>query len=161
MFPIHVHCMGQPKTSYRNKIMHCHWHRNASINDFHHQNGNVIWSHWPILDFNESLMKVIFRHFLVIEGWGISGEIALRWTLLDLTDVKSTLLPVMGWCIQTVSHYLSQCWPSLPYGITTPQWVDSVLQHQKLLSFLQYESSQWRTFCQHIIFISMRHIHKF
>ena len=34
---------------------------------------------------------------LVIDGWGIYGEIALRWLSLDLTD-KSTMVQVMAWC---------------------------------------------------------------
>ena len=39
---------------------------------------------------------------------------------LDFTDDQSTLLPVMAWCRQATSHYLSWCWPrSLsPYGVT-------------------------------------------
>ena len=48
---------------------------------------------------------------------------------LDFTDDQSTLLQVMAWCRQATSHYLSQCWPwSLsPYGVTRPQWVNSLL----------------------------------
>ena len=34
---------------------------------------------------------------LVIDGWGISCEIALRWLSLDLTDDKSTLVQAMAW----------------------------------------------------------------
>ena len=61
----------------------------------------------------------------VIDGWGISCKLALRWTSLDLTDDKSTLVQVMACCLTASSHYLSQCWPrSLsPYGVTRPQWV--------------------------------------
>ena len=61
----------------------------------------------------------------MIDGWSISSELALRWMSLDLTDEKSTLVPVMVWCHQATGHYLSQCWPrSLsPYGVTRPQWV--------------------------------------
>ena len=61
----------------------------------------------------------------MIGGWGIFGEIALRWMPLDLTDDKSTLAQVMAWCRQATSHYLSQCWPRAlsPYGVTRPQWV--------------------------------------
>ena len=64
---------------------------------------------------------------LVVTGWGISGEIALRWMSLDLTrDDKSTLVQVMAWCRQATSHYLSQCWPRsvLPYVVTRLQWVE-------------------------------------
>ena len=61
----------------------------------------------------------------MIDGWGISSELAFRWMSLYLTDDKSTLVHVMAWCRQATSHYLSQCWPSSlpPYGITKPQWV--------------------------------------
>ena len=68
---------------------------------------------------------LIFQIISVIDGWGISCELALRWMSLDLTDDKSTLVQIMAWCRQATSHYLSQCWPrSLsPYGVTRPQWV--------------------------------------
>ena len=68
---------------------------------------------------------LIFQIISVIDGWGISCEIALWWMSLDLTDDKSTLVQVMAWCRQATSHYLSQCWPRYlsPYGVTRPQWV--------------------------------------
>ena len=52
--------------------------------------------------------------------------------LWDLTDGESTLVQVMAWCHQAISHYLNQCWPSLvlPYGITRPQWVNTLRQEQ-------------------------------
>ena len=46
------------------------------------------------------LYTVNFKVILVIDGWGISCEIALRWLSLDLTDDKSTLVQVMAWCCQ-------------------------------------------------------------
>ena len=48
----------------------------------------------------------------MIDGWGISSEIALIWMSLDFTDDQSTLVQVMAWCRQATSHYLSQCRPS-------------------------------------------------
>ena len=68
---------------------------------------------------------LIFQIISVIDGWGISCELALRWMSLDLTDDKSTLVQVMAWCRQATSHYLSQYWPrSLSqYGVTRPQWI--------------------------------------
>ena len=62
----------------------------------------------------------------MIDGCDISSEIAIRWTSLDLSDDKSTLVQVLAWCRQATSHYLNQCWPrSLPpYGVTRPQWVN-------------------------------------
>ena len=63
------------------------------------------------------------------DGCDISSEIALRWTSLDLSDDKSTVVQVMAWCRQATSHYLNQCWPrSLPpYGVTRLQWVASLV----------------------------------
>ena len=69
----------------------------------------------------------IFKQIFVIDGWGISCQIALIWMSMDFTDDQSTLVQVMTRCHQATSHYLSQCWPrSLsPYGVTRPQWVNS------------------------------------
>ena len=82
--------------------------------------------------FEWNFRHIIFKLMLVIDGWGISCEIALIWMSLDFTDDQSTLGQVMAWCCQATSHYLSQCWPrSLsPYGVTRPQWVKSYLQRQ-------------------------------
>ena len=54
---------------------------------------------------------LIFQIISVIDGWGISCELALRWMSFDLTDDKSTLGQVIHWCRQATSHYLSQWWP--------------------------------------------------
>ena len=71
-------------------------------------------------NFSSLIFQIIFQ--IMIDGWGISCELALRWMSLDLTDDKSTLVHVMACCRQATSHYLSQCWPrSLsPYGISMP-----------------------------------------
>ena len=71
---------------------------------------------------------VIFKLILAIDGWSTSGEIALSWMSMDLVDDKSTFVQVMVWCRQTTSHYLNQCWQSskTPFGVTRPQWVNSV-----------------------------------
>ena len=71
--------------------------------------------------------EVIFKLMFVIDGWGISCEIAPTVNVIGLTDDKSTLVQVMAWCRQTASLYLNQGWPRsmLPYGITRPQWVHS------------------------------------
>ena len=75
--------------------------------------------------FEWNFRYAIFKLILEIDGWGISYEIALIWMSLDFTDDQSTLVQVMAWCRQAISHYLSQCWPrSLsPYGVTRPEWV--------------------------------------
>ena len=75
--------------------------------------------------YDWNLRHVSFKQSLVIDGWGISCEIALIWISLDFTYDQSTMVWVMVWCRQAPSHYLNQCWPrSLPpYGVTRPQWV--------------------------------------
>ena len=76
--------------------------------------------------FEWNFTRVILILILVIGGWVISCEFAVRWMLLDIIDDKSTLVQVMAWCRQATSHYLSQCWPRslTPYAITRPQWVN-------------------------------------
>ena len=88
--------------------------------------------------FEWNFRCVIFKWILVIDGWGISCEIALIWMSLDFTDDQSTLVQVMAWCHQATSHYLSQCWPRslLPYGVTRPQRV-IISPWTKWLSFWQ------------------------
>ena len=51
---------------------------------------------------------------------------------LDLTNDNSTLVQVMAWWRQAISHYLSQFSPRFmsPYGVTRPQWVKSLSPEQ-------------------------------
>ena len=74
----------------------------------------------------------------MIDGWGVLCQIALIWMSVDRTDDKSTLVQVMAWCRQATSHYPRQCWPSsLPsYGVTRPQWVESVISSYLTLPYL-------------------------
>ena len=44
------------------------------------------FTHWPLVNFNETIRQVILKQILVIDGWGISCEIALRWMSQNLTD---------------------------------------------------------------------------
>ena len=76
--------------------------------------------------FEWNIRYLILQIISLIDGWGISCELALRWMSLHLTDDKSILVQVMAWCHQATSHYLSQCWPrSLsPYGVTRSQCVN-------------------------------------
>ena len=76
--------------------------------------------------FEWNFRHVIFKPILVVDGWGISCEIALIWMSPDFTDDQSTLVQVMAWCRQATSHYMNQCWPRSisPYGVTRPQWVN-------------------------------------
>ena len=82
--------------------------------------------------FEWKFRYVIFKRILVIDGWGISSEIALIWMSLEFIDDQSTLVQVTAWCRQATSHYLNQCWlrSLLPYGVTKPQGV----KHSNYLS---------------------------
>ena len=93
----------------------------------------IIWTiFWLSLNslapgkFEWNFRYLILQIISLLNGWGISCELALRWMPLDLTDYKSTLVQVMTWCHQATSHYLSQCYPrsKSPNGITRPQWVN-------------------------------------
>ena len=93
--------------------------------------GYISLTSWPLGDFNlilSNFQTLVNFQILVNGGWGISYKSAFRWMPLDLTDDKPTLVQVMGWCRQTTSHYLSQCWPRSmpPNGVTRPQWVNSL-----------------------------------
>ena len=85
--------------------------------------GKVINSLTPAR-FQWNFGYVIFKLILVMDGWCISREIALRWMPLDLTVNRSTLVQVMAWCRQATNHHRSQCWTrSLsPHDITRTPW---------------------------------------
>ena len=101
---------------------------------------NVVWKTAAILSrpqcvnslapgqLGRNFRQVILQLILVIYGWSISCEIALRSMPLDLTDDESTSVQVMAWCHQATNHYLGQCWPRppSPYGVTTPQWFNAL-----------------------------------
>ena len=44
------------------------------------------------------------------DGMDIYCEIPVRWMSLGVTDNKSTMVQVRGWCLHATSQYLSQCW---------------------------------------------------
>ena len=95
--------------------------------------------------FEWNFRHVICKQIIVIDGWGISCEIALIWMSLDFTDDQSILVQVMAWCCQATSHYQSQCWPRsvVPYGVTRPQWVNNNICD---VSF--YHTKLWCNFSQ-------------
>ena len=104
-----------------------------------------ILTHWPLGDFLEIFRYAIFTLMSTIYGWGIFLEIAHRCLSQDFTDDKSILVQVMAWCHQATSHYLSQCCPrSLsPYGVTRPQWVNSLSSSDMHLYTKQHWFRQW------------------
>ena len=83
----------------------------------------------------------------MIDGWGSSCEIVLRWMLLDLIEDKSTLVQVITWSPQATSHYLSQCWSRSmsPYGITRPQWVKARTRILHVKFYYQITIQYWKT----------------
>ena len=87
--------------------------------------------------FQWNFRYVIFKWILVVDGRGISCEIALILMSLDVINDQWTLVQVMAWCRQVPSHYLSQCWPrSLsPYGVTRPQGVNTLRPRQNCRHF--------------------------
>ena len=94
--------------------------------------------------FEWNFRHVIFKQILVIDGYGISCEIALIWMSLDFTDEQSTLLQVMAWCHQATSHYLSHCWSLSIYGVTRPQWVLINTVYSKIfLIFCNFSTLKW------------------
>ena len=105
------------------KLINKYYAKEALVQD--HQVGNNSLAPGK---FEWNFRYLIFQIISVIDGWGISCELALRWMSLDLSDNKSTLVQVMAWCRQATSHYLNQCWPrsSMPYGITRSQWVNTL-----------------------------------
>ena len=86
--------------------------------------GKLELTHWTLGNLNE-MLGTILQIISVIDGWGISCELALRWMSLDLTDDKSTLVQVMAWYRQATSRYLSKCWVRFlsPYGVNRSHWV--------------------------------------
>ena len=86
----------------------------------------------------------IFNFVLLIGISRSSHDKALWWMPQDVTDDKSTLVQVMAWCRQATSHYLNQCWPRspTPYGVTRPQWVDTLSAIERSLDLLLL-SSYW------------------
>ena len=67
-----------------------------------------IWIHWPMVDVNNS-KSVIPIHMLRLKSMNIYFEIALRWMLHNTYDEMSTLVWVMAWCRQALSHHVNQC----------------------------------------------------
>ena len=54
----------------------------------HNDNFNSLAPEKYELNFRQA----IFKQILVVDGWGISGEIALIWMSLDFNDYQSTLV---------------------------------------------------------------------
>ena len=53
----------------------------------------------------------------------------------------------MAWCHQATSHYFSQCWPRSmsPYGVTGPQWVNTIIDHDTFWHHNRSFAKAWQT----------------
>ena len=55
---------------------------------------------------------------------------------IEFIDVKSTMVWVMIWCCQTISHYLIQCWPSSKTSYCIRGWWEKNGLKKKILAIL-------------------------
>ena len=109
---------------------------------FHQGPLKLTLTHWPLGKFEWKFRYAIFKRIWVIDGWGISCEIAHIWMSLDFTEDQSTLVQVMALCHQATSHYLSPCWPRSPYGVIghdelIPVWISNYV-HYKVRTEITY-----------------------
>ena len=85
--------------------------------------------HWTLGDLKKKVFtQVIFKLIIVIDGWGISCEIALRWMSLDITDDK--LIGSGNGLVPSGTQPLPEPMlprSVLPNGVTGPQWVNLVI----------------------------------
>ena len=91
-------------------------------------NRNRFNSLTPRADLKKKFRQVTFELILVIDGWGISSEVALRWLSLNFTGDTSRLFQQIAWCHQATSYCLLtksifyQIY--VAYGVTKPKWVN-------------------------------------
>ena len=66
----------------------------------------------------------VFKLNLRIYILSTSCEIGFRIVAKNPIDDESKLAQVMAWCLQAISHHLSQCWPRSmpPFRVIGPQW---------------------------------------
>ena len=124
----HVNWLLRSYTVCESYLHFVSWMTRSQFVQVHNKNTNAPHYWFNSLapgKFEWNFRHVIFNHLLVMDGKGISCEIALLSMSRNFTDDQSTLVQVMAWCRQSTSHYLSQCRPrSLsPYGVIRPQSV--------------------------------------
>ena len=113
--------------------------------------------HWRC---SNNYKSVNFLLMLQLELFSVSCEISFRCMLQGPIDDKASLDPVTA-----PIHYLIQCWPRsmLPYGITRPQWGNSIIQLQSnvlgsiMISdwFLKVSYQMFYLKCINIFFINL------
>ena len=83
-----------------------------------------IWTHWLQGDL-DTILSVIFKLILVIDGWDISFEPMLNWLSVDLAGDKSAFAQMMASSHQAPSHYLDSGNKDLQFHMVS-------LDHNKL-----------------------------
>ena len=85
----------------------------------------------------------------MVDGWGISCEIAYSLMSTDLSDDKSTLVQVMAWRRQAKCYHLCLCWPRFvsSYGVIRAQWF-RVWASGKCQGFQSVNRLNWETLRQ-------------
>ena len=68
---------------------------------------------WPWDQSSQYLKSAIPITCYVLISWMNLVKIVLWWMSQKTFDDKSTLVQVMVWCHQAISHYLSKYWPRL------------------------------------------------
>ena len=78
--------------------------------------------------YDGNFKSIVFELIIQDSSWGTCSEIALMRIPQNLINEKSPLVQVMAWRLQTISHYLSSCWPGsiCPYGVTMQPWVEYI-----------------------------------
>ena len=79
----------------------------------------------------------------MIDGPGVSCEIALRWLSLGLGDEKSILLQVMAWYRQAVSHYHGCWWPGGTRSQVITDMASTHLHLDKMAAILADDIFKW------------------
>ena len=81
--------------------LHVYWSRSA-IRQSMSSSAIFTLTHWP-WEIRTKFYICNFKWILVIDGWGISCEIALIWMSLDVTDDQSTLVQVLACWQQAIT----------------------------------------------------------
>ena len=134
------HLSTQPIECVDSKCMSKFWPQDVPVKCWPHSY-HAWLNHWRCgSNFKSITVKPIENSSL-----GTGREIAFSWWLQNLNDEKSTLVQVIAWCCQTISYYLSQCWPrsTSTYCITRPLWVDTFCKSTNQCKRKKGHSVKW------------------
>ena len=96
---------------------------------------------WPVLThcslpgrFEWNFREVSFKLMLMINGLGISCEIAVRWMSLGLTDDKSALVQVMAWSVRERAIIWTNVDPDI-YRLVTSLGHNELIKPQQCITY--------------------------